>query len=49
MIGFLSFSSLIAGAAIAAFADYRPAFEQASGFLVMGGLALAGAGLPLFR
>lgn len=49
MIAFLSFSLLVAGGVLAVVADRQPAFERAGGFLVIGGLALVGAGLPLFR
>jgi hypothetical protein len=40
---------LVAGGALIAVADRRPAFERAGGLLVIVGLALVGAGLPLFR
>ena len=49
MVAFLSFLLLIAGGGFAAVADRRAAFERAGGFLMIGGLAIIGAGLPLFR
>jgi hypothetical protein len=49
VVSFLSLTLLIAGGVLAAVADRRSAFERAGGVLVIGGLALVGAELPLFR
>jgi putative Mn2+ efflux pump MntP len=50
MIGALSLLSVIAGAAVAYYADRFPthveALETSAGVLLIGGLALLGSGLP---
>ncbi|HZL30765.1 MAG TPA: hypothetical protein VFC54_06860 [Pseudolabrys sp.] len=50
MIGALSLLSVIAGAAVAYYADRFPvhveALETSAGALLIGGLALLGSGLP---
>ena len=49
----LSLMCLVSGVALAAAAPHRPerkaAFERVGGGLIVGGLCLLGAGLPLFR
>ena len=49
----LSLMCLVSGATLAGTAPHRPmrqaAFESAGGCLIVGGLCLLGAGLPLFR
>jgi hypothetical protein len=49
MVCLLSFLLLIAGGGFAAAADRRAIFERTGGFLIIGALAIIGAGLPLFR
>ena len=49
VVSILSLFFVLVGGALAAVADHRPAFERAGGFLVIGGLAMVGAGLPVFR
>ena len=49
----LSLMCLVSGVTLAATASHRPVrratFESMAGCLIVGGLCLLGAGLPLFR
>lgn len=53
MIALASLTSLVAGSGLAAFAPRAGlrahTFESCGGLLMVAGLALLGAGLPLFR
>jgi len=49
VMSFVSAILLVVGGAVAAVANSRAAFERAGGFLLISGLIIVGAGLPLFR